>query len=173
MSMGCVHVVQICTPSMPHLYCMTLFIIVPLPSTKIIALETSSFESTHSTIDGLFCKEISWKVKLAGLANTVSCELNPGSIFKLDVVMGTWMLLEVVKFTLHSRIPPKLLLQVNVTFPLSGTTYPPGIGSASDDRVTVKTNTELSDSCTYCTTSLASYGVKSHKIRTDLRQLLL
>ena len=127
------------TPSIPHLFCMTLFIIVLLPSTTIIALETSSFELTHSTIKGLFSKEILWKVKLAGLADTVvSCELNPGSIFKLDVLMGTWMSLEVVNFTLHSRTPPELLLQVNVTFPLSGTTNPPGIGSASAERVTVK-----------------------------------
>ena len=64
-------VMQIGTPAIPHLFCMTLFIIVLLPSTKIIALETSSCESTHSTIDGLFSKEILWKVKLAGLAGTV------------------------------------------------------------------------------------------------------
>ena len=33
----------------------------------------------------------------------------------------------------------KLLLQVNVILPPSGTTYPPGAGSASADRVTIYT----------------------------------
>ena len=74
-------------------------------------------------------------MKLAGLANCVSIELTWG---KLCPALSVNSLLQpgIFKSTVQSS-PPELLLQVNVTFPLSGTTYPPGIGTASADRVTV------------------------------------
>ena len=109
---------------------------------------------------------------LAGLAcPSVSGELtwdksNPELAVSFSLTPG------VLRSTVQSKTPPELLLHLNVTFPLSGTTYPPGIGTASADRVTVKTSTDLLDSCTYCIASLASYGVKRHTIGTDLRQLL-
>ena len=76
-------------------------------------------------------------MKLAGLANGASIELTWG---KLSPALSVNSLLPsgIVRSTVQSS-PPELLLQVNVTFPLSGTTYPPGIGSASADRVTVRT----------------------------------
>ena len=97
-----------------------------------------SLESIHTTIEGLLFKEILSKVKLAGLADNASCELNPDNLFKLLEVISSRKSFSVVKLTPHSRVPVELLLQVNVILPLSGTTYPPGIGSASADRVTVK-----------------------------------
>ena len=43
---------------------------------------------------------------------------------------------KILKSTFHRRMLLELLLQVNVTFPLSGTLYPPGIGRASAESVT-------------------------------------
>ena len=77
-------------------------------------------------------------MKLAGLAvGNVSGDttlgrslLSPALV--VNVAVPPWMR----RSTDQNRAPPKLLLQVNVTFPLSGTTYPPGIGKASADSVT-------------------------------------
>ena len=84
-------------------------------------------------------------MKLAGLASPdLSGELNSGNPFKLTVLVVTLFWTGVVKLTIHNSSPPELLLQVNVTLPPSGTAYPPGMGSASADRVTIKTkNTSL------------------------------
>ena len=77
-------------------------------------------------------------MKLAGLANDdVSCDLTWGkSSPALEVSFS--LRPGILKSTVQNRGPSELLLQVNVTFPLTGTTYPPGIGSASADRVTVR-----------------------------------
>ena len=66
----------------------------------------------------------------------VSCELTWG---KSSPALGVSFSLPlgILKSTVENRAPPELLLEVNVTFSLSGTTYPPGIGSASAYRVTV------------------------------------
>ena len=85
-------------------------------------------------------------MKLAGLANVdVSCDFTWG---KSSPALGVSFSLPpgILKSTVQDRAPPKLLLQVNVTFPLSGTTYPPGIGTASDNRVNVKEKRALQES---------------------------
>ena len=78
-------------------------------------------------------------MKLAGLANgRVSGELTWGKSVSPALAENIFLPPGTFKSTVQSS-PPELLLQVNVTFPLSGTTYPPGIGSASADRLTAKT----------------------------------
>ena len=80
---------------------------------------------------------------LVGLANGASIELTWGilsPVLSVNVAVppGTF------KSTVQSKVASKLLLlQVNVTFPLSGTTYPPGMVLASADRVTVKAKPAL------------------------------
>ena len=114
------------------------------PSTTIIniarALDSSwTLGSLHSTGEGLFSKEILWKVKLAGLASSDSSgELNPRNSFKLTV--SVLILMPFVTFTRQKRSLPELLLQMNVTSLPSGTTYPPGraIREALAERMTVK-----------------------------------
>ena len=85
-------------------------------------------------------------MKLAGLADVdVSCDFTWG---KSSPALGVSFSLPpgILKSTVQNKVPFELLLQVNVTFPLSGTTYPPGIGSASADRVTVKAKRALQES---------------------------
>ena len=86
--------------------------------------------------------EILWKVKLAGLVvDDSSGMLNPGNRFK--PVVPTSILVyclgssDSATLRLQNRILPELLTQVNVIFPLSGTTYPPGMGRASAETLTV------------------------------------
>ena len=83
-----------------------------------------------------------WKVNLAGLVvDDSSGMLNPGNWFK--PIVPTSILLHCLPSSdsatlrFQSRILRELLKQMNVIFPPSGTTYPPGAGSASADRVTV------------------------------------
>ena len=110
----------------------------------IIAVEFSRIiRSLHCTGEGLFSEEILWKVKLAGLVvDDSSGKLNPGNWFK--PVVPTSILLYCLRSSdsatlrFQNRILPELLTQMNVIFPLSGTTYPPGMGRASADRVTVQ-----------------------------------
>ena len=92
----------------------------------------------------MFSEEIIllWKVKLAGLVvDESSGMLNPGNRFK--AVVPTSILLycfgspDLATLRFHNRVLPELLLQVNVIFPLSGTTYPPCMGRASAERLTV------------------------------------
>ena len=77
-------------------------------------------------------------VKLAGLAiGVVSGELTLGRLLLSpaladNIVVPHWMR----RSTVQNRVLLMLLLQVNVIFPLSGTTYPPGIGRASAESVT-------------------------------------
>ena len=69
--------------------------------------------------------EVTWGSKAASPLLVISLTLPPGTL----------------KSTFRSTPPPlpgKLLLQVNVILPPSGTTYPTGAGSASADRVTEK-----------------------------------
>ena len=80
-------------------------------------------------------------VKLAGLAVASSGELTLGRLLlspalEDNVTVPPWMR----RSTVQNRMPPEVLLQVNVTFPLSGTTYPPGIGKASAESVTEEDN---------------------------------
>ena len=80
-------------------------------------------------------------VKLAGLAvgSSASGELTLGRFspaLVVNVAVPLWMR----RSTVHNRAPPEVLLQVNVTLPLSGTTYPPGIGKASAESVTEEDN---------------------------------
>ena len=82
-------------------------------------------------------------VKLAGLAVGLSAsgELTLGRsllspALEVNVSVPPWMR----RSTVQNRMPPEVLLQVNVTFPLSGTTYPPGIGKASAESVTEEDN---------------------------------
>ena len=91
-------------------------------------------------------------VKLAGLAVGlfVSGELtlqrsllSPALV--VNVAVPPWMR----RSTVQNRAPPELLLQVNVTFPLSGTTYPPGIGRASAESVTEKGQTSKHAICQF------------------------
>ena len=79
-------------------------------------------------------------VKLAGLAvGVASGELTLGRFspaLVVNVSAPPWMR----RSTDQNSTPPMLLLQVNVIFPLSGTTYPPGIGKASAKSVTEEDN---------------------------------
>ena len=78
-------------------------------------------------------------MKLAGLANgSVSGELTWGKSVSPALAENVFLPPGTFKSTVQSS-PPELLLQVNVTFPLSGTTYPPGMVLASADRLTAKT----------------------------------
>ena len=111
----------------------------------IIAVEFLRIvRSLHCTGEGLFSEEILWKVKLAGLVvDDLSGMLNPG--IRSKPVVPTSILayclgsLDLATLRFQNRMLPELLRQVNVIFPLSGTTYPPGMGRASADRVTVHT----------------------------------
>ena len=85
-------------------------------------------------------------MKLAGLADgSVSGEVTWGSergspalAVRLAMVPGTR------KFTSQGTpTSGKLCLQVNVIFPPSSTTYPPGAGTVSVDRVTANGMSEL------------------------------
>ena len=124
--------------------------IVPPPSTIIVALESPKPSLKHSTNDWLFSDVILLIVRLAGLANVVvSGEVTWGNKSATPLLAADLALpLGTFKSTFQN-IPPlsgKLLLQVNVTFPPSGTTYPPGAGSASADRVTIYRRDRLSES---------------------------
>ena len=126
-------------PAGPDLYNI---LIEPSPSTMIIELDLSAtIGSLHPTGEGLFTKEILWKVKLVGLAvGDSSGTLKPGNCTTLRPALISTLplgLRSVGTVTFQNRLPPELLLQVNVTLPLSGTTYPPGIGTASAVRLTV------------------------------------
>ena len=90
----------------------------------------------------MFSKEILWKVKLAGMAiDDSSGMLNPGirskPVVPTSILAYCLQASDSATLTLQNSILPELLTQVNVIFPLSGTTYPPGMGRASADRVTV------------------------------------
>ena len=130
-----------------HLSCTTVNV-ENSPSTMIITTARSLnpswiFRSRHSTGEGLLSKEILCKVKLAVLPGDSSDTLNPGWFFKPTVLDFN---VEPVTFKLHNRSPPGLV-QVNVTFPLTGTTYVLGrdIGWASVVRMT-----EGKDKDTHC-----------------------
>ena len=75
-------------------------------------------------------------MKLAGLSRFSCDELTEFSSVRIPTVSNLVVFPKILKSTFHSRNPPELLLQVNVTFPLSGTMYPPGIGRASAVSVT-------------------------------------
>ena len=128
-------------------FCM---FIVPSPSTINVALESPKPSLKHSTNDWLFSDVTLLIVRLAGLANVdVSGEVTwdntpaiPLLVAKIALPPGTFK-------SISQSSPPlsgKLLLQVNVIFPPSGTTYPPGAGSASADRVTIYRKDRLSES---------------------------
>ena len=112
----------------------------------IIAVEFSWIAgSLHCTGEGLFSEEILWKVKLAGLVVDDSFGmLNPENRLKPVVPTSTlrYCLGSSDRPTLifQNSILPELLRQVNVIFPLSGTTYPSGMGRASAERLTVHIN---------------------------------
>ena len=105
----------------------------------------------HSTNDWLLSNVTLLIVRLAGLANVVvSGEVTWGNKAATPL-LAIWVTLPpgTLKSTFQSTSPSlsgKLLLQVNVTFPPSGTTYPPGAGSASADRVTIYRKDRLSES---------------------------
>ena len=90
----------------------------------------------------MLSEEILWKVQIAGLVvDDSSGTLNPEN--RLKPVVPTLILMyclgspDRATLTLQNSILPELLLQVNVIFPLSGTTYPPGMDRASAERLTV------------------------------------
>ena len=125
-----------------HLACATVTV-ENSPSTMIINtarfLDISSiFRSRHSTGEGLLSKETLCKVKLAVSTVDSSDTLKPGRSFKPSV---SDPILEYpvvpVTFNLQNRSPAELL-QVNVAFPLTGTTYVSGraVGWASVVRMT-------------------------------------
>ena len=124
--------------------------IVPSPSTINVALESPKPSLTHSTNDWLFSDVTLLIVRLAGLANVdVSGEVTwdnkaatPLLVEEIALPPGT------LKSISQSSTPlsGKLLLQVNVILPPCGTTYPPGAGSASADRVTKYRTDRLSES---------------------------
>ena len=128
-------------------YCM---FIVPSPSTIMVALESPKPSLKHSTNDWLFSDVILLIVRLAGLANVdVSCEVTWGNKAATPLLEAEIALPPGTLKSISQNTPPlsgKLLLQVNVTFPPSGTTYPPGAGSASADRVTICRKDRLSES---------------------------
>ena len=111
------------------------------------------FRSRHSTGEGLLFKEILWKVKLAVSTVDSSDTLNPGRSLKPSVlVLILEYPMEPFTFKLHNRMPPGLL-QVNVTFLSTGTTYVSGraMGWASVERMTeVKKKTHIVSSLHAC-----------------------
>lgn len=114
------------------------------PSTMIIARESSSLLGfLHTTGEGLFSKEILWKVNLAGLVvDDSSGMLNPENNVKLAVLTSPDLLYSIglsceATVTFQNRLLPELLLQLNVTFLINGTTYPPGMDRASAEILTV------------------------------------
>ena len=125
--------------------------IVPSPSTIIVALESPEPSLKHSTNDWLFSDVTLLIVRLAGLANVVvSGEVTWGNKGAAPL-LAIWVTLppRTLKSTSQSTPPSlsgMLLLQLNVTFPPSGTTYPPGAGLASADRVTIYRKDRLSES---------------------------
>ena len=128
------------------------------PSTMIIARDSSSIlRSLHTTGEGLFSKEILWKVKLAGLiVDDSSGMLNPDNNVKLVVLTSPDLSYSMglsgeATVTSQSRLLPELLLQVNVTLLINGTTYPPGMDRASDERSTVIKGNDMGHlTCTHC-----------------------
>ena len=130
---------------MPSLYCTSILLAEYSPSTMIINTATSLdpseiLRSRHFTGEGLLSKEILCKVIIDIVTVDSSDTRNPWWAFKpsvLDLILKYPMELEPVTFKLHNRSPPELL-QVNVTFPLTGTTYVLGraIGWASVVRLT-------------------------------------
>ena len=81
--------------------------------------------------------------KLAGLVvDDSSGMLNPGNRVKLVVPTSALRYClgssDRGTLTFQNSILSELLTQVSVIFPLSGTTYPPGMGRASADRLTVQ-----------------------------------
>ena len=102
----------------------------------ITTLNIITLTYVQSLADGSVSGELTWSIKWA----------SPTLAVKLAMPIGTR------KFTSQSTPTfGKLLLQVNVIFPPTGTTYPPGAGTASADRVTVlKWNGRLSVNQTVC-----------------------
>ena len=96
------------------------------------------FRSRHVTGEGLLFKEILCKVIIDVLTVDSSDTLNSGRSSKAFVLVHILEYpMEPVTFKLHNRSPPELV-QVNVTFLLTGTTYVSGwaIGWASVVRMT-------------------------------------
>jgi len=121
-------------------HCFIWFMIVPSPSTIIVAFDIPKPSLEQPTKEQLFLDVILLIVKLAGLADgdvsgVLTCGKEWGSpTLAAKVAMSPWTFKSMSQST---PLSGKLLLQVNVTFPLSGTTYPPGAGRASADRVTI------------------------------------
>ena len=117
--------------------------IVPSPSTINVALESPKPSLKHSTNDWLFSDATLLIVRLAGFANVVvSGDVTWGNKAATPLLAAEIALPPGTLKSIAQNTPPlsgKLLLQVNVILPPSGTTYPPGAGSASADRVTIYT----------------------------------
>ena len=102
------------------------------------------------TKEQLFLDVILFIVKLAGLADgDVSGVLTCGKA-RGSPTLAEKLAMSPSTFKSTSQSTPlsgKLLLQVNVMFPPSGTTYPPGAGSASADRVTEREKRKIKIEC--------------------------
>ena len=130
----------------------------PSPSTITVALDLNKLSSEQLTNEQLFSDVILPIVMVAGLANgTVSGELTctiSSPALGVTLAVPPWTLRSTVQ---NIPLISKLLLQVNVMFPPSGTTYPPGAGTASADRVTVEGKTALQNF--YCTKLYIGYAM--------------
>ena len=109
------------------------------PSTIIVAFDIPKFSLEQPTKEQLFLDVILLIVMLAGLADgDVSGVLTCGKA-RGSPTLAEKLAMSPSTFKSTSQSTPlsdKLLLHVNVIFPPCGTTYPPGAGSASADRVT-------------------------------------
>ena len=92
----------------------------------------------HATNDPLLFSGMLQTVKFDGLAKLSCDELTEFSSVRSPTVSKSVVFPKILKSTFHRIIllGLALLLQVNVTFPLSGTMYPPGTGRASAVSVT-------------------------------------
>ena len=104
----------------------------------------------HSTNDWLFPHVTLLIVRLAGLANVdVSGEVTWGNTPATPLLATELGLPPGTHKSISQSTPwlsDKLWLQVNVILPSFGTTYPPGAGSVSADRVTIYRTDRLSES---------------------------
>ena len=103
-----------------------------IPSTNMNAGDPST-STEHLTVEPLLPSCKLWTVRLTGLSVfPVAGELSPGSLLKKSAVVGVVTVPLTITISQNSeRVKLSLCLQVKVTSPPTGTTYPCGIREPS------------------------------------------